>query len=134
MGLKRCEQCGEEVPESKAFCPGCGHSFVVEEKRREQSGFDKMDNTVQLGQTMYSQMLSDMGLNISKPANAPEKRVEIIAPVATSGAPAPKPSAPTAAKPPSSYKFWFILGGILLVLFFLVIIVAAVLLYLFLPR
>lgn len=136
MGLKRCEKCGEDVPESKAFCSGCGHSFVVEEKRREPSGFDKMDSTVQLGQTMYNQMLSDMGLNIARQANVPEKRVEVIAPVASAASPAaakPREATP-AAKPANNYKFWFILGGVLLALGFLVIIAAAVLLYLFLPR
>ena len=68
------------VDEAKAFCPGCGHAFVEEEKRQKASEFDKEDSTVQLGQTMFNQMLSDMGLNIGA-RQAPEKRIEMIAPV-----------------------------------------------------
>src|SRR6188768_2284766 len=79
MGLKQCPKCSEMVDEAKAFCPACGNAFVEEESRKE-SQFDQLDNTVQLGNTMYNQMLSDMGLNLSK-TGVPEKRVEVIAPV-----------------------------------------------------
>ena len=82
MGLRQCEKCSEMVDEAKAFCPGCGHAFVEEQKRQKASEFEKQDNTVQLGQTMYNQMLSDLGLNLSK-SGVPEKRIEVIAPVAT---------------------------------------------------
>ena len=68
------------VDEAKAFCPGCGHAFVEEQKRQKASEFERQDNTVQLGQTMYNQMLSDLGLNLSK-SGVPEKRIEVIAPV-----------------------------------------------------
>src|SRR4051812_20452120 len=88
MGLRQCEKCSEMVDEAKAFCPGCGHAFVEEQKRQKASEFEKQDNTVQLGQTMYNQMLSDLGLNISK-SGVPEKRIEVIAPVAVE--PAAKP-------------------------------------------
>ena len=86
MGLRQCDKCGDMVDEAKAFCPGCGNAFVEEEKRQKKSDFEQQDNTVQLGNTMYNQMLADMGLNISKPASAAEKRIEVISPV---GEPAP---------------------------------------------
>ena len=78
MGLRQCEKCSEMVDEAKAFCPGCGHAFVAEEKRKEASKFDRSDSTVQFGQTMYNEMLSDMGLNISNVPNRGEKRVDVI--------------------------------------------------------
>lgn len=68
------------VDEAKAFCPGCGHSFVVEAKRESVSNFESFDGTVQLSDTMFNQMLTDMGLNISNAPNPVEKRVEVIAP------------------------------------------------------
>lgn len=81
MVLKECDRCNEMVDEAKAFCPGCGNAFVAEEARREESKFEKMDNTVQFGQTMYNQILEDMGLNISNAPNQVEKRVETIPPI-----------------------------------------------------
>ncbi len=99
MGLKECDKCKEMVDEAKAFCPGCGHAFVKEEKRQKASEFEKLDNTVQLGNTMYNQMLSDMGLNISKVPSEGEKRIEIIAPVDTRPAP---PKVPKAVAPPEA--------------------------------
>src|SRR5580765_8207492 len=94
MGQKQCDKCGEMVDEAKAYCPGCGNAFVEEKKRQEASQYERMDPTVQLGQTMYDQMLSDMGLNIAKAPEIVEKRIEIIAPVATAAKPqlAPKPA------------------------------------------
>jgi hypothetical protein len=86
MGLRQCDKCGDMVDEAKAFCPGCGNAFVEEKKRQHASEFEQLDSTVQLGNTMYNQMLSDMGLNISKAPN-PEKRIEVIAPAAESGSP-----------------------------------------------
>ncbi len=65
MGVKQCEKCSEMVEEAKAFCPGCGNSFVTEAKRETASNFDNLAGTVQLGDTMYNQMLTDMGLNLS---------------------------------------------------------------------
>lgn len=136
MSLKQCGKCSEMVDEAKAFCPECGNAFVDEEKR-EASNFEKMDNTVQLGQTMYNQMLSDMGLNISKSAPPREKRIEIIEPVAT------RPSSPSlsvAAKPASPRPVssgktkWLIVGAIVFLVFFLALLAAAGLLYIFWPR
>jgi len=81
MGEKQCGKCGEMVDEAKAFCPGCGNSFVEEKERTSVSDFDLSDNTVRLGDTMYNQMLSDMGLSISKqPKRDDKQRTEAIAP------------------------------------------------------
>src|SRR5262245_30459058 len=83
MGQRQCEKCDEMVDEAKAFCPGCGHAFVTEEKRKDASNFDKVDHTVQFGKTMYNQMLEDMGLNIGAVPSSAAKHVETIAPVNT---------------------------------------------------
>lgn len=124
MGLKQCDKCGEMVDEAKAFCPGCGHAFVEEEKRQTASSFEKMDNTVQLGQTMYNQMLSDMGLNISKTPQ-PEKRIEVLEPAVSTV----KPAENKTVKPkPASNTKWFILGGVLALLVIMIVLAAAVLL------
>lgn len=116
MGLRRCDKCDEEVDEAKAFCPGCGNAFVEEEKPVESSKYEQLGSTVQLGQTMYNQMLSEMGLNIGKPApTPPEKRVEVIAPVQTAAAasvPSEQPPRPeTAAGQSGPGKlFWIAVG------------------------
>ena len=82
MGQKQCGKCGETVDEAKAFCPECGNAFVEEKKRTSVSDFDQSNTTVQLGQTMFNKMLSDMGLSVSKDPSLREKgRVEVIAPV-----------------------------------------------------
>jgi hypothetical protein len=88
MGSKQCGRCGEVVDEAKAFCPGCGDAFVVEEKRTTVSDFDMSNKTVQLGGTMYNQLLSDMGLNISKTPDKSE----------TTGS-EPKPLEPSVKQP-----------------------------------
>ena len=131
------------VDEAKAFCPGCGTSFVDEEKRDSASSFDAMDHTVQFGNTMYNQMLSDMGLNISKAPNAeapkPEaKRGEVLIPAAEPATPkvpaAVQPKVTEAVKSSNTTK-WLIAGGVLIVLIFsLVVIGAALLFYFFGPR
>ncbi|MEO7539589.1 MAG: hypothetical protein ABIV21_06155 [Pyrinomonadaceae bacterium] len=145
MGLKQCGQCSEMVDEAKAFCPGCGNAFV-EEQKREASEFDRLDNTVQFGQTMYNQMLSDMGLNISKqpePAKAPESvvrraekpsqtRIEVIVPAAAAPA---KPAVKAPGQPkPASYTKWWILGGVALLLLFLLLLAAAAALFIYWTR
>jgi hypothetical protein len=70
------------VDEAKAFCPGCGDA-LVEEERPKTTAFQKLDHTVQFGQTMYNQMLEDMGLNISETPDPTEGRVQVIAPLKT---------------------------------------------------
>ena len=131
MGLRQCEKCSEMVDEAKAFCPGCGHAFVEEQKRQKASEFEKQDNTVQLGQTMYNQMLSDLGLNLSK-SGVPEKRIEVIAPVVAEPAakevraatapvqeasPTASSARPKEVKKPGRAK-WIILGIIGFILLF----------------
>jgi predicted amidophosphoribosyltransferase len=96
MADKFCPQCGEKVDEAKAFCPACGHAFVEEEKRTDASAYEQADHTMQMGQTMYNSMLSDMGLNLKK---EPEKRVEVLKPVAVQPAQALQPVAGTQPAP-----------------------------------
>ncbi len=127
MGLKQCDKCSEMADEAKAYCPGCGHAFVEEEKRQKASEYESLDSTVQFGQTMYNEMLSDMGLNIAKPPAPAEKRIEVLAPAAPQVVqpqvvPPPKPpSKPT----PASNAKWFILGGVVLIIGFLIVLAAA---------
>ncbi|MFZ1701396.1 MAG: hypothetical protein WBO10_16175 [Pyrinomonadaceae bacterium] len=124
MGVKQCDKCSEMVDEAKAFCPACGNAFVEEEQRSAANSFEKMDSTVQLGQTMYNQMLSDMGLNIERAPEPVEKRVEVIqAEPAAPRAPA-KPKAPPAS---SSNIKWIVLGAAAVVVLavFLIILAAA---------
>ncbi len=131
MAEKVCDNCGERVDEAKAFCPACGNAFVEEERRAEASAFEQMDNTVQMGKTMYGQMLSDMGLNISKTPEAikEEIRTEMIAPIATN-TPSIQPPAASPAK--KSYLIWIVIGAAaaILLLALLVVVIAAVILYL----
>jgi RNA polymerase subunit RPABC4/transcription elongation factor Spt4 len=128
MGLKQCDKCTETVDEAKAFCPACGNAFVEEQTRKEVSVFDTMDSTVQLGQTMYNQMLSDMGLNISKAAEKPEKRIEVIAPIETAPAAKTAPPAPPESAAASSKVVWIVLAVLGLLILLPVAVVAAVIL------
>ena len=130
MAQKQCGKCVEMVDEAKAFCPGCGESFV-EEEGREATNFEKMGSTVQLGQTMYNQMLSDMGLSVEKKESSPEKRLETIEPVRQPPA-SPKTAAVPAAG--SGKTKWIILAGVILVGLFILLLAAASLLYYFWPR
>ena len=130
MGQKQCGKCGETVDEAKAFCPECGHAFVEEKKRESVSDFDKSNPTVQLGATMFNQMLSDMGLNIPKDTNPSEKgRVEVIAPAVKPAVAETKRTLP----PPTGTRRrnWIIAGVVAVVLFVTaaLIIVAAFILY-----
>jgi RNA polymerase subunit RPABC4/transcription elongation factor Spt4 len=85
MAEIQCGKCGEMVDEAKAFCPGCGHSFVDEKQRTSVSDYDQSKRTVQLGATMFNQMLSDMGLDISKQPDREEKRTELVTPLVPDG-------------------------------------------------
>ena len=140
MADKTCPQCSETVDVAKAFCPACGNAFVDEEKRTDSSAYEKMDNTVQLGQTMYNNMLSDMGLNLKK---EPEKRVEVLKPVAVQPAqtlqpvagtqPSPTPAQAETAEKKSNNKILVvtIIVGVVLVLIFAVAVIAVALYYLY---
>ena len=81
MAEIQCGKCGEMVDEAKAFCPGCGHSFVDEKQRTSVSDYDQSKRTVQLGATMFNQMLSDMGLDLSKQPERGEKNAEVVTPL-----------------------------------------------------
>ncbi len=138
MPEKFCPKCGERSDEAKAFCQACGHAFVEEEQRTDRSAYEQADNTMQMGQTMYNAMLSDMGLNLKR--SEPEKRVEVLKPVAVQAPQVLHPVAGTAPVPPaasahrdeprvenkSDNKFWLI--TIIVALGLLVILLAAVLL------
>ena len=139
MGQKQCGKCGEMVDEAKAFCPGCGHAFDDEKKRTSVSDFDRSNPTVNLGATMFNQMLSDMGLNISKEPNKPQPqkgRVEVVTPVVQSVQPAVPASNPAPQPAPgatrSRTRTWLIVAivaGILLFILAAIIILVAFILY-----
>ena len=145
MSQVACDKCGEMVSVTKAFCPACGHALVEEEARSETSEFQNLDGTMQLGQTMFNQMLSDMGLNISA---TPEKLTEAVKPVLSELSPAPAakptptvkaevirpiatetlaPAAPPAAAPERKgrTKLLLIIGGVVLVGWVLILLLIA---------
>ncbi len=139
MSERQCEKCGTTVAAAKAFCPECGNAFVDEEQREETSEFKMTDGTMQFSQTMYDQMLSDMGLNISKSSESLTKEVAPVleqmqqaAPPPTSAtptkAPAPKTTtlkpaaAPAAAPAKKKTRMWLVIGGLVIILWLLVVI------------
>lgn len=137
MAVRECPKCGEQVDEAKAYCPACGHAFVAEEQRGDASAYEKMDSTVQMGQTLYNSMLSDMGLNVKKPSES-ERKVEILKPAAAQTAQVLRPiggSTPVAdpsEEKKSNSRLWLVtivIAALLLLL--LVGAVAAVGLYLY---
>jgi hypothetical protein len=144
MGLRRCDKCSEMVDEAKAFCPACGNAFVSEEKRQKPSGYDSLDNTLQMGNTMYGQMLSDMGLNIAKGAQAQQpqaKKVETITPIAAARPTertqqVARAAAEAAATVPrkKSYLTWTIVGAGLLFAALVLLIAIAFFFYVYLQR
>lgn len=72
MSLKKCEQCGEEVDQAKAFCPECGNPFVEEHKREESTEYESYAGTINVTKSMYQQMLSEMELDTSAQPNKTE--------------------------------------------------------------
>lgn len=118
------------VDEAKAFCPACGNAFVEEERRSVTTNFEEMDMTVQLGQTMYNQMLSDMGLNVSKAPDVQEKVVEVAAaaPAVPLQPIAPATPVPTAQSIPSksSNKWIWIMVGVIAAFILLGIVIVVV--------
>lgn len=145
MALKQCDKCNEMVDEAKAFCPACGNAFVEEERRSVSTNFEEMDMTVQLGQTMYNQMLSDMGLNVSKAPDVQEKVVEVeaITPAAVPLQPI-APAAPTKTVAPAQHipaqsnnKWIWIIAGVIaaiILLGIIVVILAAAFVFYLAPR
>lgn len=96
MSLKKCDQCQEMVDEAKAFCPDCGHPFVVEEVRSELTEHDSSEGTMMLGKTAYGIMLAEMELDITE---QPEAKKTPDVPKETEAAQTQKPSKPP--KPPA---------------------------------
>lgn len=130
MGSKYCGKCGEQVDEAKAFCPGCGNAFVEEEKRTTVTEFEGSEKTVQLGQTMYNQLLSDMGLSIGKPPAKAEPKVETIRPE-----PAVKPIEAEPPKATPAYVKWLIIAAVVVFgLAVLIILAAIAIIFYFSPR
>lgn len=138
MALRQCDKCSEMVDEAKAFCPECGHALVEEKQREEESAYESMDGTMQFGQTMYNQMLSDMGLNIS---DAPNKKAEPTTPQVIEPAvqPTVQPvhqvlqpidtgvaATPVTAEKPASGNKW-VIYGVVGALLLLILIIAAML-------
>lgn len=123
MGSKYCGRCGEQVDEAKAFCPGCGNAFVEEEKRTTVTEFEGSEKTVQLGQTMYNQLLSDMGLSIGKPTAKAEPKVETLRPEALV-----KPVEVEPPKTPATpaYVKWLIIAAVAVFGLAVLIILAAI--------
>ena len=126
MSERQCDKCGEHVAASKAFCPACGHAFVDEEMRTDTSEFKMTGGTMQFSQSMYNNMLSDMGLNISKTSE--QLNVEVAGAVEKVQPAAPpvhiqqtlQPAAPPAVGPKKNKtRMWLIIGGIVLVLWIL---------------
>jgi len=152
MAECQCENCGEKVDSARAFCPSCGEPFVREEQREQKSNYEQMDHTVQMGKTMYGQMLSDMGLNIAKPQG--EKRVETIAPIASApqrqetvrpeqpkqetlkpiGSSQPVTPTPPPVNKRKSYLVWGLIAAGLLLVGVAAVIVIAIVFYFYLPR
>lgn len=130
MGVKQCDKCGEMVDEAKAFCPGCGNAFVAEEIRSDVSNFDTFEGTVKLGQTMYNQMLSDMGLNISKTPDS-EETVKPVAPEPVIARPAAV--APRVTGKPDRTK-WIIVGGAAVIIVLILVLAAIILAVMFFER
>jgi RNA polymerase subunit RPABC4/transcription elongation factor Spt4 len=126
MAEIQCGKCGEMVDEAKAFCPGCGNSFVDEKQRTSVSDYDQSKRTVQLGPTMFNQMLSEMGLDISKQPDRDEKHTEVVAPLvpaATAKASEQKEKqVPPARSAPQSSSKWLMIAVIVLAAIALVII------------
>ena len=129
------------VDEAKAFCPSCGHALVEEATRQEQSVFESMEGTMQLGNTMYNQMLSDMGLNISAAPNKPAETVQPVVQPAVQPAAQPvvqrsaqriiqpavqqviQPAAEPARPSASNTTKWLIIGGVAVLLLFILLVV-----------
>lgn len=131
MALIECEKCGEQVDDAKAFCPACGNSLIEERRRTLSTNFEQMDMTVQLGNTMFNQMLNEMGLKSGKPDGhdlpaeppkmAPLPTTTVVPPAAA--APRSKLEAPVDIVPPkaSNRKVWVITIVVALVLLFVLL-------------
>ena len=126
MNPKQCEKCGEMVEAAKAFCPGCGSPMVAEAERTRVSEFDASAGTVQYGKTVFGNLLSDMGLNISdvrnspaKPADAPPEPVQKAA------------ETEQTTKAGTSRSTKWVIAGIIILLLVMAVVFAAAALFVF---
>jgi hypothetical protein len=127
MNPKQCEKCGEMVEAAKAFCPGCGSPMVAEAERTRVSEFDASAGTVQYGKTVFGNLLSDMGLNISDVRNSPAKPAD---------APPPEPVQKAAeteqtTKAGTSRSTKWVIAGIIILLLVMAVVFAAAALFVF---
>jgi hypothetical protein len=120
MSLRECDKCGEMVDEAKAFCPGCGHALVEEAVRTESTEFNLLDGTMKMGDTMYNQMLSDMGLSISAHE---DKTTEVIQAAVQAVDAKPEQVAQPVTQGSNTANKWLIIGGITVLLLLIAVIV-----------
>ena len=138
MSLRECDKCGEMVDEAKAFCPGCGRAFVEEAVRTESTEFNLLDGTMKMGDTMYNQMLSDMGLNTSA---QPNKTTEVVQPavqpvqqtINAEPQPVIQPTAKVSDASPGANR-WVVIGGIAVFLLLVLLIAVIVIGWVFWSR
>ncbi|MBA2334100.1 MAG: hypothetical protein H0V90_04100 [Blastocatellia bacterium] len=117
MSLKQCEKCGEMVDEAKAFCPGCSNPFVSEMQRTETSEFELSGSTIEFSKTAYNLLLSDMGLNISEPADVNKPAEDLV----------PEPERDIQKQPSAGLVKWIAFGGA--VVLFLLLLAAALIFF-----
>lgn len=122
MDLKACTNCGESVDATKAFCPGCGNPFVLEQQRDQDSEFDASGSTVQFSQSAFNMVLSDMGLNLAESPYQPTKaKVKVVAEPAVKPIVDPAPDSP----PKSNAVKWILITAAIAVAFLAFLVVAA---------
>lgn len=77
--MNTCEQCGEQVPEEKAFCPNCGNSMTPERQRTP----------------MFSEEMGETMLGFSLPVkNPPPPKPKPVVPARPTQAPPAPASVP----------------------------------------
>ncbi|HEY0386155.1 MAG TPA: zinc-ribbon domain-containing protein [Pyrinomonadaceae bacterium] len=62
--MKTCEQCGNPVPEEKAFCPNCG-AAMIEERERTTELVEGM------GETLFEPVPAKVPLPVKPPSEKP---------------------------------------------------------------
>lgn len=140
MSLKKCEKCGEQVDEAKAFCPECGNPFVYEEKRVEATEFEKQAGTIAYSKTVFNLMLSKLNLDPSQPPGEekiqPSPVEEKIQPQLQEASDKFSPQEKTSEKKTNSGIIkWIILAavGLIILSFFLLAVLVVLYFYFFRP-
>lgn len=116
MNLIKCGKCGTSVPESKAFCPECGHAIIDEEIRQHTSEHDSYQETMRLTKSSYNLMLADMDLNISEAPNLTAERINLSKELKLY----PATDLPAETKPTGNKK-WVVAAGVAAVLILLLV-------------